>query len=659
MLNEWFTTAQLLKFSLPGLPTTPQNIRTFAKRNNWKKRNRLSGKGFEFHFSNLSAEQQAFILKKFVKKPDAPAKASVATVVSYDRESAWTVFDKKSKVQKSKANQKLLLLQQVLSLHEDQGVKLVEAFKVVAKANEVSHRTMMGWYYGTPGKIGVQNVNREDWLAALVPGFVGRTAIADCDEEIWDIFKADYLRVEAPAASACYLRALAVANERGLSVPCETTMRRKLEREVPRAIRILMREGEHALTRMFPAQERDISMLSAMEWINGDGYQHNVFVKWPDGTIARPKTWYWQDIHSRRLLSWRTDQTEHTDLLMLSMGDLIEEFGIPEHCTIDNTRAAANKWMTGGVPNRYRFKVKADDPLGLLPTLGVKVHWTSVLNGHGWGQAKPIERAFGVGGLGEYVDKHPAFAGAFTGPNPMAKPENYGSAAVPLETFLQVMNDAVLAWNAKTGRRTQSCSGQLSYDQAFNASYQNAVIRKATAEQRRLWLLSAEGVRVQHDGTIALEAGSASGVGKNRYHDEALYPYAGKKVLARFDPQSLHAEVYVYTLDNRFISSAECIAATGFGDRMAAREHKRARAAMVKATKQAAEAEVRMTALEAAEKMPKTDKPPEPETKVVSGVFRQQGNAAIIVEEDEEITDTEQSFSTAVSYLRAGRKPSL
>ncbi|VEI46997.1 Bacteriophage Mu transposase [Actinobacillus equuli] len=47
--------------------------------------------------------------------------------------------------------------------------------------------------------------------------------------------------------------------------------------------------------------------------------------------------------------------------------DVIYKYGIPRHITIDNTRAAANKWMTGGVPNRYRFKVKPDDPKGIIP----------------------------------------------------------------------------------------------------------------------------------------------------------------------------------------------------------------------------------------------------------------------------------------------------
>ncbi len=63
----------------------------------------------------------------------------------------------------------------------------------------------------------------------------------------------------------------------------------------------MFKSGEHALMKLYPAQLRSVRELQALEWINGDGYQHNIFVKWPDGTIARPKTWFWQDIYSIKL----------------------------------------------------------------------------------------------------------------------------------------------------------------------------------------------------------------------------------------------------------------------------------------------------------------------------------------------------------------------
>lgn len=117
--------------------------------------------------------------------------------------------------------------------------------------------------------------------------------------------------------------------------------------------------------------------------------------------------------------------------------------------TIDNTRAAANKWMTGGVANRYRFKVKEDDPLGMIPMLGIKLHWSSVLLGKGHGRAKPIERAFGNGGLEEYIDKAPVLKGLYTGSNPMAKPDNYGERVADADEFLRMVAEGVAMFNAK------------------------------------------------------------------------------------------------------------------------------------------------------------------------------------------------------------------
>lgn len=288
------------------------------------------------------------------------------------------------------------------------------------------------------------------------------------------------------------------------------------------------------------------------------------------------------------------------------------------------------------------------------------MHWTSVHAGKGHGQAKPIERGFGWGGLSEYCDKDPRLAGAYTGNNPTAKPDNYGSRAIPLEIFLQVLEQAVISINTRIGRRTESAYGELSYEQAFNASYEQANIKKATAEQRRLWLLSAEGVRVQQDGSISLDAGSATGIGKNRYHCDELYKHVGNKVVARFDPQALYEHVYVYTLDNQFIGKADCIAAVGFGDTQQARDHNRARKQMLKASKEAAKAQQAMDALEVGRQLPQQSEPKAPETQVVTGIFPQHGNAAIAVESQtpldaEEDTATERSFSKAVRLLKGGK----
>ena len=617
MSEDSYYSASVLA-GLPGVPGTERRVRSRADRNGWERRKKLKGKGWEYAFSSLPAETQASLLQRESQAQDQTRnhKVKQATDVAYDPADLWAHFDGKPQAQKDRAKERLNAILSALALIEN-GMPKTAAWAAVAKANGYSKSTLYGWYNGRNGTPGAKHYDRADWLAALVPGYTGRTATTEFSDDAWEFFTADYLRLEQPGAAACYQRLIRAAEKHGWQIPSLRTIERRIEREIPRTMLVLLREGESALVQMFPAQQRSVRDIHALQWINGDGYQHNVFVKWPDGTIARPKTWFWQDIYSRKYLSYRTDQTENTDMLRLSFGDLVEKFGIPEHATIDNTRAAANKWMTGGVPNRYRFKVKEDDPLGIMPMLGVQVHWTSVIAGKGHGQAKPVERSFGVGGMGEYVDKHPAFAGAFTGDNPMAKPANYGETAVPLDKFLQVLAEEVAAWNAREGRRTEICDGKLSFDQAFAASYEHSTIRKATAEQRRLWLMAAEAIRVASDGSVTLDAGRAHGMGKNRYHADALYEFAGKKIVVRFDPQALHDTIHAYTLDGRYIAECQCITATGFGDTEAAREHNRARREMVKATKIAAKAEQKMDAIEVAGKLPEPDAAEIPTAKVV------------------------------------------
>lgn len=617
--EQWFTPKELA--GLPGMPGTVQGVHGRAKRDDWESRKRAGrGGGREYAFSSLPLETQATLLKQ--QAPAVAAPRPRATAGPVDRESLWEAFERKPASIKDEAARRLSALQAVARLTEG-GAKKTAAVDQVAEVYGESRATLYRWQKLTQG------AERCDWLALLAPGHTGRTVKAACSDDAWEYFKAQYLRPEAPAIATCYEFTRQAAAQHGWTLPSLRTINRWVQ-EIPTTTRVLKREGEEAMMRLYPSQRRTVRDLHALYWLNGDGYMHNVFVTFPDGTVTRPKTWFWQDVYSRRIVGFRTDRTEHTDMIRLSLGDVLERFGIPEHVTIDNTRAAANKWMTGGVKNRYRFKVKDDDPMGLLPQLGIQIHWTTVFNGKGHGQAKPVERAFGVGGLGEYVDKRYEFRGAYTGPNVTAKPENYGETAIAFDEFCRVLADAIRHWNEKAARDTEICAGQMSFAEAFEASYQRNAdkIRRPTQAQRRMWLLTAEAVTVHQDGAVALGVGKGAS-GKNRYSCDALIDYIGRKVVIRFDPDRLHETVHAYQIDGRYIGEAECIHAVGFGDSRAAREWARNRTQRSKAAKAQAEAEQRMTDLQVAEYLPE----PTPEdsaplqTDVVRGSFGERKRA--------------------------------
>jgi len=658
----WLLASELA--GVVGLPGSDRNVREQLKKlateNPELARKRQGTKGTEYHISLLPTATQTALykIKGQIKVGDQvlalPKKKSQQT---YCREALWARWNKTNHAAQAKAQFALRTVQAVFALKRN-GIKLMDAYDSVCAEYDIALSTLRRHCSMVKG------IDEADWAPALLPKHFEasqakkKNQFAFVSPDAWEAFKADYLSLEQPAMTVCYERLKDTAKGKDWVLPSLKSLARRIAHEIPAQQLVLLREGEHALHQLYPPQERTVEGLHALEWINGDGYLHNVFVKWFNGEVLRPKTWFWQDIYSRKIIGWRCDISENTDSIRLSLMDVCEKYGVPKEITIDNTRAAANKWMTGGVANRYRFKVKEDDPLGIIPMLGIKLHWSSVILGKGHGQAKPIERMFGVGGLEEYIDKHPLCRGAYTGPNPMAKPDNYGSKAIAAEDFLKAIAKGVEMYNAKENRNTEICKGFMSFDQAFDTSYQNAEIRKATKAQLQLMMLQAEAVRVSKHGTIVLDAGGSIKGRKNRYFNETMMNYVGQKLVARFDPLKLHDSLEIYALNGVHICTAECLEKDAFGDTQSARETKRKRTQFTKSNKLAAAAKISVDQLELAAMMRPAAEEIIPETKVVMMVRPTSiGNTAAAIAYDHEHDSDHQAecaanFSESVAYLR-------
>ncbi|WP_075321677.1 transposase domain-containing protein [Histophilus somni] len=645
----WIELKEIL--GVGGLPTTVQGITKKAKLENWERRRKEGVKGniFEYAFTSLPQAVQAEYLLKNTSK-DNPATTQGVANKNYLPEVIWAAYEKATEKQRQEAQAKLPALHKLADLLAV-NIKIRDALNMVAEEQNVPVGSLKRWYYK------VKNFERSDWLPLLIAKYDNKrpAAIAEFTPEAWESFKADYFRLERPQFGSCYERLKRSAKEQGWVIPSMTSIKRRIEREIPRIQQTYLRGGEEALARLYPSMKRSVEGLQALEWINGDGYQHNVFVEWHNGEIVRPKTWIWQDIRTRKILAYRVDLSENSDTIRLSLMDLIYKYGIPENLTIDNTRAAANKWMTGGVKNRYRFKVKEDEVMGIIPLLGIELHWTSIQFGKGWGQAKPIERAFSHGGLGELVDKHPLLAGFYTGSSPKDKPANYndGKSGAKYEDFILALEDGIRAFNEREGRDTEICQGVYSFSQVFERDYAKATVRKASLEQMRLLMLMSEAVTLTQQGTFTLEAGGKVHGSKNEYTSLELIGSRYKKVVVKFDPQDLHNKVWVYSLDGIFLAEALCTKALAFGDKAAGREHDKARKQFVKAQKAAAKAQLKMDAQTAARYLPEFEEETLPSPSIIQLV--QQGNAVRKVEinaEDEPISESEQAFYKGLALLK-------
>ncbi|MDX3890563.1 transposase domain-containing protein [Pasteurella multocida] len=658
-MKEWFLSKDIAGIS--GLPSSPNSVTRLATQKGWTKRQVQGARGvtFEYHISSLPPETQQQIKLKAAlaalpqkevveKKPDADLMQRFNQATDAAREKA-----------KSKA-EAVLKLQSCLDL----GIPLKQAIPLVAEQKEVSPGSLKNWYYKVCGN------PVHEWQALLISGS-GKAEKshkkAFIEQEAWEVFLSDYLRPEEPELRACYRRTAKLAQFYGWQMASLQTFQRKLVKEIPYEVILLKRKGANAVAKLVPALRRTVKDIQAMEWINGDGYQHNVFVKFPNGEIHRPKTWFWQDVRTRKILGYRTAISENTDSIRLALMEVIYKYGIPRTLTLDNTRAAANKVMTGGIENRYRFKHDELDPKGIMPILGIDVHFTSILYGEGHGQAKPIERAFGRGGIGEIVDKRPELSGFYTGKRVDLKPDNYngGKDGVAYEVFLQALAAGVASYNNQTDRKTELCQHdkELSFDKVWERDYAPSNVRQASQDQLRILFLQSESVRIKKNGEFTLKAaGKLLGL-TNIYWAQDLFGIEAKRVVVRFDPDNLHSNVYVYDLEGRFLAEAICREAKGYGDTRAAREQGRYYKQIVTSAKKQAESLELLTAHELANLQPQmeVEQPIEEQVKesLMEKAIRTQivpdHNALRVVEmeeETEEVSEFEKAFQRGVAKLK-------
>jgi putative transposase len=598
--KRYYTAAELAAFRLPGLPKDKRRINDRALAERWAlatddkgaplARRRVGrGGGLEYHAQLLPAAARLELAKRgLLGDGENPNPGVADRDTSPARAGSWAWFEAQSDAVKAEAQRRLEAVDSVEAF-ERGNLSRSAAVACAAADVGVGSSTMWGW-------LGlVDGVDRTDRLPHLAPRRKGGGAEAGVDEGAWRFLVSDYLRPERPTFASCYERLVRdYASPRGLEVPHKRTLLRKLEREVDGRLIIAKREGAEALRRTLPPQQRSVAELQALQLVNIDGHKFDVFCRFPGSdTPARPMMVAIQDVFSRKILAWRIGETESAVLTRLAFADLFKKWGIPAECLLDNGRAFASKWITGGAKTRFRFKIREEEPTGILTALGVRIRWATPYRG----QSKPIERAFRD--LCDTVARHPALAGAYTGNHIDAKPENYGSRAVPIDLFVELVSRGIAAHNARPGRRTETARGR-SFDDVFEASYTRFPIGKATSEQLRLALLAADEVRADRQSGAIVVFG-------NRYWSPEMSALAGSRVTVRFDPDDLTLPVHVYDTNGRFMATVPVLEQTGFLDAAAAQARARQERDLRKSIRRVEELEELISAGDLAAMIPDHD----------------------------------------------------
>jgi len=631
-MTEWLTLAEIQLHNRGELPSAVRSLNRLAIEQGWRNSDKAQkakqkGGGWIYHVSLLPATIQARAKLQEVK----PSAAKPA------KDELWMRYEKLSAKQKAQCETRLNILQEI-EINTKAGMSETSAISLAAQSHGVSSSTIFNWKAMTNG------IARANWKAALAPNYSKpREARIEVNDQIWECLKSDFLRPEQPSFSACYRRVEAAALENGWgAMPNSRTLRRKLDAEVPREIQILARKGKDAAKTIFPAQRRTRSHMHAMQAVNMDGHKLDVFVKLRDGNVGRMYLIALQDLYSNKFVGWRLAYSENKETVRLCIGDMVDKFGIPEEIYLDNGRSFASKWITGGMKTRYRFKIREEEPQGLLTTLGVNVHWTTPYSG----QSKPIERAFRD--LCDTIAKHPFCSGAYTGNSPTNQPDNYGKHAVDEDLFRDFVDKEIRLHNAREDRNTENAKG-ISFDQAFMRSVEapSTIIRWPSQGQKSLWLLAADQLRAKKgNGEIKMYG--------NRYWAPALSGYAGKKVTARFDPDKLRDGLRIYDIQDQYICDAELIEDSGFDDVDAARRHSSNRNQYMKLMREQEKLHVKMTAEELARlyssNVPEADEPVRPTIPRIASTKRS-GNAQPVELDETWDEETEKNFSAGLRLV--------
>ena len=641
MKKAWFTLSELAKETLPGMPGTRQAWAAKALREGWDKtefvRARTGrGAGSEYHYSLLPGLAQAELVRRYGQKVERANDNSELAPADWRAEAsanAWAFYDAAPDSRKNEAKRRHAALMRYDELYPQVGFG--PAARRVAKEVGVTEQTIRAW-------IDIRRrTSKHDLLPALLPNKRGtKGKKIEIQQEVWDFICGDYLRKEKPSYASCYERLERAAPAQGWALPNKRTLERRLA-AVAAEVKVLARRGEEHLEKLYPAQKRDRSGFHALEALNADGHKWDVFCHLEDGKPFRPITVAFQDLYSGKFVGWRHDVSESKDLIRLAFGDVCMSYGIPDVLYLDNGRAFASKWLTGGIKNRYRFKVKAEEPVGIITQLGVEVKWTTPYHG----QAKPIERAFRDFAMN--IANGPWFAGAYTGNSPVNKPDNYGERSIPFEQFKRIVDHEIMMHNARKGRKSDVCKGKLSFNEAFDESYAKSLIRKPTVDQLRLCLMAAEGVKAnKRDGALNFM--------ENRYWSPALVAERGNGLVVRFDPAKLHTDLPVYRRDGTLVCMAKLQEASGFADTEAAREHARARKDYVRGAKQKLAAERRLSARDIVTLMPDISEIL-PEPKAIPAMRPVLDNLAVkVANEDAAETAFFESLQRGLRLVRGG-----
>ncbi|MDL2294672.1 Mu transposase C-terminal domain-containing protein [Ruminococcaceae bacterium OttesenSCG-928-D13] len=369
---------------------------------------------------------------------------------------------------------------------------------------------------------------------------------------VWDAFLYYYLDENQPTVARCYddtgeyiREAFPELHE---DIPSVHSFYRKLERDLPKALEVLGRQGEKALRdRYGPYIRREYENMDSNEFWVADTHTLDVLSEGEDGKMHRLYLVAFFDARSGIFVGCHITDQPSSQATLLALRRAIQKYGIPENIYVDNGREFLTHDV-GGLGHRAKKKNKDEFvPPPVFERLGIKMVNALVRNA----RAKVIERRFRD--VKEFISR---LFPTYTGGNVLEKPEalKYNLKAGRVVADQELLGTVELLLFHYLNEEPYGGSVARDRGKTRMQVYGENLHSKRVAREDDLNLLMMRSSRMQTVGRrgVHLDIG---GIRYDYFNEELLLFYSGKKVFYRYDPDDL-SSVRVYDEEGRFLTVA-------------------------------------------------------------------------------------------------------
>lgn len=371
--------------------------------------------------------------------------------------------------------------------------------------------------------------------------------------EVWEGFLYYYLDDRKPALSTVYKNTIDWTKECYPElvdvVPSEASFRRRVNRELPKAVIAYMREGEKVMTDEFITYiERLYDDVEANDVWVADNHTFDIMTRYDDGRegMHRLSLTAFMDAKSGVITGWNITDNPCSNSTLFAIRNGILKHGIPKVVYFDNGSEFLTKDLGGrGIRETKKSKLE-ERPETILSRLGIEMRTAKIRNG----RSKPIERFFL-----DFKNHISKLFDSYTGGHSQERPESLKfkikKGMIPTDSELRPLVDSLIELEnvAEYGGGEQKRYGGFTKMEVWNDSIKRVKQRIVTNEDDlNLLLMRTTGYqKVKRKGVFINIAGE-----KIWYSSPSRVWHMDEEVYVRFDPTDLR-EVRVYDKEDRYM----------------------------------------------------------------------------------------------------------